>query len=115
MDLEAVLGTVMAIGLAASLSLMTVGIALRVLEGGTAELDFSVGTSVVERSFLAFLVDVRESGTLSEALMRLGIAALMLTPYSRAVASLVYFATRRDIKYVAITAVVVGALSVLLT
>jgi uncharacterized membrane protein len=44
----------------------------------------------------------------------LGLEGGTLTPYSRAVISLVYFAARREWKFTAITGLVVAALSALL-
>jgi uncharacterized membrane protein len=43
----------------------------------------------------------------------LGLEGGTLTPYSRAVISLVYFAARREWKFTAITSLVVTALSAL--
>jgi uncharacterized membrane protein len=44
--------------------------------------------------------------------MTLGVVLLMLTPYLRVVTSVVYFAWRRDFKYVLITAFVLAILTI---
>ena len=45
-------------------------------------------------------------------LMALGVAVLILTPYVRAVMSVAYFASRKNIKYTIITAFVLTLLTV---
>jgi len=45
-------------------------------------------------------------------LMTLGIATLILTPFVRVIASALYFAWKRDTRYVLITAFVLVALTV---
>jgi uncharacterized membrane protein len=67
------------------------------------------------RNFFSFLYQsfVGESRQNTGILfMTLGIATLILTPFVRVIASALYFAWRRDIKYVLITAFVLIALTV---
>jgi uncharacterized membrane protein len=45
-------------------------------------------------------------------LMTLGVAALILTPFIRVIASALYFAWRKDTKYVLITAFVLVAITI---
>jgi uncharacterized membrane protein len=51
------------------------------------------------------------SGGDSVTLVALGIILLMLTPYVRVVASFVYFASQRNVKYVLVTAFVLAVLT----
>ena len=59
------------------------------------------------------MTSIGEGRNLPVILTKAGVATLMLTPYSRAVISLVYFAARREWKFTAITGLVVTALSAL--
>jgi uncharacterized membrane protein len=60
------------------------------------------------------VTSIGEGRNLPVILTKAGVATLMLTPYSRAVISLVYFAARRERKFTAITGLVVTVLSALL-
>ncbi len=51
------------------------------------------------------------NGTTGLRLMVLGIAALILTPYIRAITSVVYFASRKNLKYCLITLFVLAVLT----
>lgn len=113
MRLERALGFLMLAGTVFSLVAMALGVALYALgEGG--QVSVSEQWVVRSRSFLDFVAGIGGSWSAQVLLMRLGVAALMLTPYSRALVSLVYFAWRRDRKFTAITGLVVAALSALL-
>ena len=112
MRLERVLGLLMLAGTMASLALMALSISLYFLQHGD-EVSVSERWVVRSRSFLEFVASIGEGPSLSVVLMKAGVATLMLTPYSRAVISLVYFAARREWKFTAITGLVVTALSAL--
>jgi len=111
--LERVLGLLMLAGTMISLALMAIGISLHFLQHGE-EVSVSERWIVRSRSFLEFVTSIGEGPSLSIVLMKAGVSALMLTPYSRAVISLLYFAARREWNFAAITGLVVSALSALL-
>ncbi len=113
MELERVLGLLMLAGTIASMTVMALGLSVHVLQQG-GEVSFSEQLAVRSRSFIDFLLGLDNRHGLSVVLMRFGIAILMLTPYTRAVISLIYFAARREWKFTAITGLVVAALSALL-
>ncbi|MEM0375355.1 MAG: DUF1634 domain-containing protein [Nitrososphaerota archaeon] len=113
MELERALGFLMLAGTLVSLASMALGISLYVLREGE-QVSVSDQWVVRSNSFLEFVAGIGSTGSAAALLMRLGVAALMLTPYSRAVVSLIYFARRRDLKFVAITGLVVTVLSMLL-
>ena len=113
MRLERVLGLLMLAGTIASLALMTIGTSLYFLQHGD-EVSVSERWIVRSRSFLEFVTSIGEGRNLPVILMKAGVATLMLTPYSRAVISLLYFAARREWKFTTITGLVVTALSALL-
>lgn len=67
------------------------------------------------RDFFAFsanLLSGRSDLTLPVRLLVLGIVVLILTPYVRAIVSVVYFALTRNVKYVIITLFVLAVLTV---
>ncbi len=113
MRLERVLGLLMLAGTLVSLVLMAAGTTLFAIQQG-GSVSISDRWTVRGRSFLDFLVGIGGESDLSTVLMRAGVATLMLTPYSRAVISLIYFAARREWKFTAITGFVVAALSALM-
>ena len=58
------------------------------------------------QNFFYFLSDLLRKGTIQEKglwLMTLGIAILILTPYTRVIMSILYFIGRKDMKYTLIT------------
>ncbi len=62
-------------------------------------------------TFLGRLLHETSSGITGLRLMVLGIVTLILTPYIRAVMSVVYFASRRNVKYFLITLFVLAILT----
>ena len=95
-----------------SLALIGVGLVWHRVARGTWQFDYMLpATSVV--GFVAS--DVRQAT--SEAarprlLVNVGIAVLLLTPYVRVLASMVYFAfVERNVKYAVFTALVLGMLT----
>ena len=70
------------------------------------------------RNFFTFLYTIaRGEGMANQAIlfMTLGVAILILTPYIRVIASFIYFAWKKDYKYVLITVFVLVILTVSLT
>jgi uncharacterized membrane protein len=61
--------------------------------------------------FLSRLFHETFSGITAFRLMVLGVAALILTPYVRAVMSVIYFASTKNIKYLIITLFVLTVLT----
>jgi len=77
-----------------------------------------VSAFVHGRNFFIFLgrvVRETRSGTSGLHLMLLGIVMLILTPYIRAALSVIYFASRKNVKYFLITLFVLAVLSVSMT
>jgi hypothetical protein len=79
---------------------------------GTARFDYDLAGTTV---FQLLAIDVRQVAAGAwrpRLLVNLGLAALLLTPYTRVLASMVYFAlVERDRKYVAFTAFVLFTLT----
>ena len=115
LTLEDVIGYILVIGVATSLLIESAGLALYVADRGAIEIDLSdLEACARPRDFFAYMIDVTSSvlGNPNYAsVMALGLVLLMLTPYIRVVASVVYFAFYRNYKYVVITLIVFAILT----
>ena len=113
--LEDVIGYILIIGVTTSLLIESAGLALYVADKGTIEIDLSDPKACARsQDFFAYIIDVTSSvlGNPNYAsVMALGLVLLMLTPYIRVVASVVYFAFYRNYKYVVITLIVLAILT----
>jgi len=111
-DIEALIGSILQVGVLSSVILIVAGLAWHWLAAGNLRLDYVItGTD-----FFGFVeTDLHQlfSGPFRPRLLiNLGIAVLMLTPYLRVLASLAYFAfVDHNRKYVAITGFVFGVLT----
>ena len=111
-DVEGVVGYTLMGGVLASLALITVGLAWHWVVRGTLQFDYTLpGTNVAD--FLR--ADVEQTALASarpRLLVNWGIAVLLLTPYVRVLASMIFFAVvDRDWKYTVFTAIVLGTLT----
>jgi len=115
LTLEDVIGYILVIGVATSLLIESAGLALYVADRGAIEIDLSdLEAYARPQDFFAYIIDVTSSvlGNPNYAsVMALGLVLLMLTPYIRVVASVVYFAFYRNYKYVVITLIVFAILT----
>jgi uncharacterized membrane protein len=111
-DVEGVVGYTLMAGVLTSLVLIAAGLAWHWIVRGTLQFDYTLpGTNVAD-----FLRTDIEQAALAPARPRLlvnwGIAVLLLTPYVRVLASMIYFAlVDRDWKYTVFTAFVLGTLT----
>ena len=99
---ERTIHLVLLAGIAVSVALMAVGLALGVLQGG------GIPRGVVP---LADLPEAARALT-PAAFLSLGLIVLIATPFVRVAGSLVAFAREGDRRYVAITAVVLAVMCV---
>jgi len=110
-DMDALVGYVLLVGVFSSLALLATGLVWRWSSTGTA-FDYDLAGTTV---FQLLATDVRQLAAGAwrpRLLVNLGLAALLLTPYTRVVASMLYFAlVERDRKYVAFTAFVLATLT----
>jgi uncharacterized membrane protein len=114
-SLEEVIGYILVIGVTTSLIMEFAGLILYVTDKGTTEIDLGDFEAYVRsQDFFAYMIDVVGS-VLSNpsyaSVMALGLVLLMLTPYLRVVASVVYFTLSRNYKYVVITLIVLVMLT----
>ncbi len=112
--LEAAISYVLITGVIVSILLEIAGMALFYLSYDTLAVSERAGFFIRGENFFAFLAGLifgKSSAAMAIRLMMLGVALLILTPYIRAVMSVVYFASRGNIKYLAITLFVLIALT----
>jgi uncharacterized membrane protein len=104
--LEDLIGYILAIGVFASIIVETLGLIGYVFENGTLEVSFSNQWQTGGSDFFAYagrtLVSLR-SGVAPLYLIALGVILLIITPYLRVVASVLYFAVQKNPKYVLIS------------
>ncbi len=106
-DMEVLVGYVLLIGVLASMALIVVGVVWRWISTGQLGLEYSI----TGMNFFEFVIeDVRQLvlGNLRPRLfVNLGIAVLLLTPFTRVLASVIYFAfAAHNWKYTVFTAFV---------
>lgn len=112
LDMNLIVGYVLAVGVASSIALLSVGMLWNRLQTGSLVSDYDLGRT----NILQFVV--REWGDLwrgqlqPRVLINFGIAILMMTPFARVLASTFYFAfEERNLKYTLFTAFVLLTLS----
>ncbi len=111
LDVDAVIGGVLLVGTVASVTLVTAGLAWHWVTHGDFSFDYTIAATTV-RDFLAADLTQVVGATRPRALVNLGLGVLLLTPYVRVLASLVYFATiAHDWKYTAFTGFVFATLT----
>ncbi len=106
-DMEILVGSILQYGLLLSVVLLVAGLAWHWTTTHQLGIEYQVTSANL---FQFLLVDIRRaiSGSLRPRLLvSLGLAALMMTPYTRVMASLAYFAfVERNWKYTLFTAFV---------
>ena len=111
-DMEALVGYILLIGVLFSMALIAIGVVWHWLATGQIGLQYSMSGMNL---FDFVLADMRQifSGTFRPRLfVNLGIAALMLTPYVRVFASMLFFVfVERNPKYTIFTAFVFSVLT----
>ena len=108
--MELVVGSTLLIGVPSSIALLTVGLAWHWVKRGNTVLDYSLPATTVFRFVVATSAAARPPRP--RVLVNLGIAVLLLTPYVRVLASMLYFAlVERNLKYGVFTAFVLVVLT----
>jgi len=111
-DMNLIVGYVLAVGVASSILLLSIGMGWNWLQTGHLVTDYDLG----HNNMLQFVVrETREvwHGHLQpRVLINFGVAVLMMTPFARVLASTVYFAVEeRNLKYTLFTTFVLLTLS----
>lgn len=111
-DMELLVGSILLFGVLSSMALLAVGLAWHWVTSGNTVLDYSLAGTTV---FQFVVSDVRQltAGALRpRVVVNLGTAVLLLTPYVRVLASMLYFAlVERNLKYSVFTAFVLVVLT----
>lgn len=116
--LEVILSYILIVGVIISLSLMLVGIILLYIDTGNLNISRDQSMFIHGSNFFNFiyrLLQGQRPESLSLSFIVIGTVVLMLTPLIRVLASLIYFATVKDLKYVFITLIVLSILTVSLS
>ena len=111
-EMDALVGTILQDGVLLSLGLILAGMCWRWLRTGGLALDYRIaGMNLFE--FVTEEIRLAARGTVRPRLLiNLGIAVLMLTPFIRVAASVLYFmGVLRNWKYTLFTAVVLSILT----
>jgi uncharacterized membrane protein len=113
--LEVIVGYLLIIGVVASVVLEAIGIALFYGTYGNTQVSQNQAFFIRGENFFVFIIEQTQHlfGSQNALLfMTLGLIILLLTPYIRAITSVVYFGWERNRKYVAITLFVLIVLTV---
>jgi uncharacterized membrane protein len=116
--IEVILSYILITGVIVSLLLMIAGMVLFYLESGGFIISRDPSMFIKGSNFFNFILDIfKGNGPDNTALLLLtiGTIILMLTPFIRVVASLIYFIWIRDKKYIFITLIVLIILIITLS
>jgi uncharacterized membrane protein len=104
--LETVVSYILIIGVVISVLLEIIGISLFYRTYGNVQISQSKTVFISGQNFFAFVLDQIQHLFVSQnaiTFMTLGLIILILTPYIRAISSVVYFAWEKNRNYVLIT------------
>jgi uncharacterized membrane protein len=111
-DVDLVIGYVLLGGVLTSMALLATGVAWHDVRTGELGLDYRLGGTTLFGFVVLDLQQLVAGEFRPRLLVNLGIAVLMLTPYARVLASMLYFGClERNWKYTAITAFVLAVLT----
>jgi uncharacterized membrane protein len=115
-DLDIAISYVLIIGVLASVVIEAYGIIRYYLSYGNLNIAFNSGLSMKGTDFFSYAAKLGQqltAGMLTpEQILGLGIVVLMVTPYLRVIASVVYFGWVKNRKYLFITLFVLIVLTV---
>ena len=111
-DMEVLVGYILLVGVLLSITLITIGVVWHWLATGQVGLEYSIAGMNLFEFVLADMRQVFMDTLRPRLFVNLGIAALMLTPYVRVLASMLYFAfVKRNRKYTVFTGFVFTVLT----
>lgn len=111
-DMDVLVGYILLIGVLVSMALIALGIVWRWLNTGALAFDYTIGGMNFFEFVLSDIQQMLAGAFRPRLLVNLGIATLMLTPYLRVFASMLYFAiAERNWKYTSFTAFVFTVLT----
>lgn len=111
-DMEILVGSILLVGVMLSTALLIIGLAWHWITTGHLGLEYSVAGLNFFQFLLADFHQVVSGVLRPRFLVSLGLAMLMVTPYVRVLASILYFAfVERNWKYTLFTAFVFSVLT----
>jgi uncharacterized membrane protein len=111
-DMEVLVGYILLVGVLLSMALIAIGVAWHWLTTGQLGLEFQISGMNLFEFVLADFQQILSGAFRPRLFVNLGITALMLTPYIRVLASLLYFAfVERNRKYTVFTGFVFAVLT----
>jgi len=111
-EMDAVIGFVLLGGVVLSVVLVVAGLAWRWIATGHLGVEYTISKTNLFEFVVAGVRQTASGEMRPRLLVSLGIAALMLTPYMRVLASLLFFAlVEHNWKYVAFTGFVLAVLT----
>jgi uncharacterized membrane protein len=111
-DMEGLVGIVLLVGVLFSLLLIVVGIVWHWTVAGRIGLDYTIAGMNLFRFVIHDIRDALHGMFRPRLFVNLGIAVLMLTPFARVLASVLYFGFRaRNWKYALFTGIVLSVLT----
>jgi len=116
--IEVILSYILITGVIVSLTLMIAGMILFYLDFGSFDISRDPSMFIQGKNFFSFIFDIfKGNGSENTALifLTIGTIVLMLTPFIRVVASLIYFIWIKDKKYIFITLTVLIILIITLS
>lgn len=117
-NLETMISHLLTLGVLTSIILMSIGICLLLIQAKELTINLSGGWILKGDDFFEVLrvtLETLFSGNNPRfAFMAAGVLLLMLTQYLRVVMSAIYFLMMRDWRYVSMTLIVLGMLTVML-
>lgn len=110
--MDSLVGYLLLVGVVSSVMLILSGVIWHGVSTGTLAVEYKIRGMNFFEFALKSLEDLSHGGIRSRFLVNLGIVTLMLTPFVRVLASMLYFAfAERNFKYTVFTAVVLAILS----
>lgn len=110
--MDVVVGYVLLIGVLLSMALIAIGLVWRWVNTGQLDFDYTISGVNLFEFVLQDLSLLLQGALRPRLLINLGIATLMLTPYVRVLASMLYFAfAEHNWKYTGFTAFVLVVLT----
>jgi len=114
-DLDLVISYILILGVLASLAIETIGIISYYSVNGTLSIDLQPVPALGGAGFFGYAGDMIHGMLVGVwtpfEILGLGIILLMVTPYIRVVASVVYFSLTKNVKYIFITLFVLTILT----
>ena len=111
-DMDGLVAYILIVGVLSSLALLAAGIVWAWSSTGTPHLDYELAGMTVFQLIAADIRQLAAGAWRPRVLVDLGLGVLLLTPYTRVLASIVYFAfVERNGKYVAFTGFVLATLT----